>query len=102
MTLPDLTANATDDDNRLTSWNGTAITYAKNGTMLSDGSRTFTWDGRDRPVSISGGVTASFTYDALGRRAGKIISGTTTRRFLFDGLNLVQGVTRGMRSQRTC
>ena len=85
-----LTANAVyDNNNRLTSWNGTAITYDNNGNMLSDGSRTFTWDARDRLTSISGGATASFTYDALGRRTSKTVSGTTTK-FVYDGLNPVQ------------
>jgi RHS repeat-associated protein len=39
--------------------------------------------------AISGGATASFVYDALGRRMSKTIGGTTTQ-FLYDRLNPVQ------------
>jgi len=41
-------------------------------------------------MSLSGpGVTASFHYDAVGRRRSKTVNGTTTN-FLYDGLNVVQ------------
>ena len=39
-------------------------------------------------------MSASFQYDSVGRRRGKIISGTTTN-FLHDGPNLVQERTSG-------
>ena len=57
--------------------------------MLSDGSRTFIWDARNRLSAISGGVSAAFTYDALGRRLAKTVAGVT-RQFVYDGLNPVQ------------
>jgi len=38
---------------------------------------------------FSGGISASFVYDPFGRRAEKVISGTTTQ-FLYDGLNPLQ------------
>jgi len=40
-------------------------------------------------MSIGGGSTGSFVYDALGRRESKTISGTATN-FLYDGMNLEQ------------
>jgi RHS repeat-associated protein len=46
-------------------------------------------DARNHLVSISGGVSAAFEYDAVGRRASKTASGNTTQ-FLYDGLNPVQ------------
>ena len=50
----------------------------------------YTWNARDQLVSLSGpGVTASFTYDAVGRRKSKTVNGTTTH-FLYDGLNVIQ------------
>jgi RHS repeat-associated protein len=55
----------------------------------------YTWNARDQLVSLSGpGVTASFTYDAVGRRQSKTVNGTTTH-FLYDGLNVIQELTGG-------
>lgn len=48
-----------DDDNRLKTWNGTAITFDDNGNMLSNPYRarldTLSYDGRDRLVGAAGG-----------------------------------------------
>jgi len=62
--------------------------------MLSDDSRTFIWDARNRLSAISGGVSAAFTYDALGRRLAKTVAGAT-RQFVYDGLNPVQERSTG-------
>jgi RHS repeat-associated protein len=43
-------------------------------------------------TALSGGVSASFAYDALNRRRSKTISGTSTR-FLYEGWNFVQEQT---------
>jgi RHS repeat-associated protein len=43
---------------------------------------------------MSGGTSASFTYDGAGLRRGKTITGATTN-FLYDGENLVQELTSG-------
>jgi RHS repeat-associated protein len=43
---------------------------------------------------LSGGVSASFQYDGLGRRRAKTISGASTG-FLYDGLNTVQELVSG-------
>jgi RHS repeat-associated protein len=76
-------------NNQQTAWGGQTNTFDLNGNLTSDGTNTYTWDARDRLVGISGGVTASFTYDPTGRRASKTIAGTTTQ-FLYDGPNPVQ------------
>ena len=47
-------------------------------------------------MSLSGlSVTASFQYDAVGRRQSKTINGTPTH-FLYDGLNVIQELTGGI------
>ncbi|MFZ5484598.1 MAG: RHS repeat-associated core domain-containing protein [Pseudomonadota bacterium] len=38
---------------------------------------------------MSGGTTASFAYDALGRRKSKIVNGVSTG-YLYDGMNPIQ------------
>ncbi|WER48604.1 RHS repeat-associated core domain-containing protein [Cupriavidus sp. WKF15] len=62
--------------------------------MTGDGNLTYSWDSRDRLSALSGGATASFTYDAMGRRSGKTVVGTGTS-FAYDGLNAVQELAGG-------
>jgi len=87
-------AYAAGADNRLTNWAGTALTYDANGNLTADGSLGYGWDSRNRLISLTGAATASFAYDATGRRNGKTINGTTTN-FLYDGANAVQELTGG-------
>jgi RHS repeat-associated protein len=88
--LPAALASATyNANNQLINWGGTTLTYDNNGNLLTDGTNTHTWNARDQLASISGGVTASFGYDAFNRRRTKTIAGTKTD-FLYDGLNFVQ------------
>jgi RHS repeat-associated protein len=47
------------------------------------------WDARNRLAAITGPVTASFIYDAMGRRSQKTINGVSTY-FVYDFLNPVQ------------
>jgi RHS repeat-associated protein len=55
----------------------------------------YTWNTRNQLVSLSGpGVTASFQYDALGRRKSKTVNGVTTD-FLYDGSSIVQELSSG-------
>jgi RHS repeat-associated protein len=60
--------------------NGVPLTYDLKGnlTQRNDG-RTFAWDfdNRLRTTTLSG-ASASYTYDALGRRVSKSVSGVTT------------------------
>jgi YD repeat-containing protein len=54
------------------------------------GTTTYTWDSRNRLAAISGPTTsASFAYDALGRRIGKTINGVTTS-YQYDGLDAIR------------
>jgi YD repeat-containing protein len=50
-----------------------SLSYDNNGNLTSDGTNTYTWDARNHLTTISGATTASFTYDAFGRRASKSI-----------------------------
>ena len=70
---------------------GTAssLTYDANGNLKSDGTNTYSWDARNHLSAISGGATASFVYDAFGRRMSKTL-GSNVTQFLYDGLNPVE------------
>jgi RHS repeat-associated protein len=89
-----LTVATYDGANRLVDRDSTGFTYDLNGNLTSDGTNSYTWNARDQLVAMSGSISASFQYDASGRRRGKTISGTTTN-FLYDGLNLAQELTSG-------
>jgi len=80
--VPNVTYDGT---NRLTSWNGSTLSYDADGTLASFGSTTYTWNARNQMTATNAG-SASFVYDALGRRVSATVSGTTTP-YLYDGLN---------------
>lgn len=71
-----------------------SATYDHNDNLQtltdSSGTTTYTGNARDQLVGLSGAdVTASFTYDGVGRRKSKTVNGVTTD-FPYDGLNVVQ------------
>lgn len=78
-----------DVNNRLLGRDGTALSYDDNGNLTSDGTRTYTWNERNQLTAISGADTASYSYDAFGRRSTAAINGQTTAT-LYDGWNPVQ------------
>jgi RHS repeat-associated protein len=89
--LPPALAGATyDAANQQLTFGSSTLTYDLNGNLTSDGTTTYTWDARNRLVGLSGpSTTATFQYDALGRRTRKTVNGVATD-FLYDGLNPVQ------------
>ncbi len=88
--LPAALASASyDANNRLTNWGSTSLSYDVDGNLTGDGTNTYTWNTRNQLTGIVGGTTASFVYDASGRRESKTINGTATN-FLYDGLNIEQ------------
>jgi RHS repeat-associated protein len=89
-----LTSATYDDANQIATFGGTTFSYDDNGNLTSDGSKSYTWNARNVLTGISGGASASFDYDAVGRRRAKTISSATTQ-FLYDGLNPVQELTSG-------
>lgn len=94
--LPPAVSSATySATNELQQWGPTSLSFDPNGNLISDGTRTFTWNARNQLVSVTGsGVNASFQYDGFGRRVGKTINGATTN-FLYDGAQAVQELSGG-------
>src|SRR5271163_3475637 len=89
-----VSGNAFNADNGMTSFGGATLIYDANGNLTSDGTNMYSWDGRNHLNAISGGTTASFAYDAFGRREQKTVAGVSTQ-FLYDGFNPVQEVQSG-------
>jgi RHS repeat-associated protein len=72
-------AYTTNAVNQYTAINGTAFSYDQRGNLTSDGTWTHGYDTENRLISATAtGVTASYSYDALGRRLFKSVNGTTT------------------------
>jgi RHS repeat-associated protein len=93
--LPSALASATyDAANQIATFGGVSFTYDANGNLTNDGTKTYTWNARNQLTGLSGGVSASFQYDGVGRRRAKTLSGASTG-FLYDGLNAVQELSGG-------
>jgi RHS repeat-associated protein len=83
-----------DQANRLLQWGDSVFSYDPNGNLVSDGLTSYLWSARNQLASIGGAMTASFAYDAIGRRTSKTVGGTSVS-FLYDGVNAVQELTAG-------
>ena len=77
------------DANQLTQRGAATLTYDENGNLTSDGANSYTWNARNQLSSISGQITASFSYDSFGRRTAKTVNGQSLS-YLYDGSNIVQ------------
>lgn len=87
--LPSAQSTTTyDAANELTKWGTATPTYDSNGNVLSDGTNTYVWNGRNQLASMNMSAQ-SFQYDPFGRRVAKTILSTTTN-YLYDGANSVQ------------
>ncbi|MBI5043378.1 MAG: hypothetical protein HZC10_06035 [Nitrospirae bacterium] len=109
VTLPlrnEVTNTNYNEANQMLRYNASSdnMTYDENGNLTSItnscGTTTYTWDVRNRLSNINGfntdcsALSASFKYDALGRRTEKAINGVTTQ-YLYDGLDMVQEIENG-------
>ncbi len=64
---------------KLTSYNGSTITYDEIGNPISDGTWSYTWtQGRKLQQISKSGTTASYKYNSDGIRTEKTVNGVTT------------------------
>ena len=104
---PAMSSTSYDEANEMLSFNSKTIAYDANGSLLtkvdSCGTTTYSWDSRNRLTGISGYkpdctvLTATFSYDALGRRISKTVNGTTTQ-FVYDGWDIIQEIKAGVKT----
>jgi len=79
-----------DGANRQLGFGSQTLTYDPNGNLTSDGVTLYTWNARNQLLALTGpGMTATFSYDALGRRQSRSVNGASTQ-FLYDGLTPIQ------------
>ncbi len=82
------TAYSYSSDNRIQTAGTTNFSFKADGTAQTKGNTyTYTFDDYERLTSVSGDLTASYTYDALGHRRAKTVNGTSTR-FVLDILGM--------------
>lgn len=81
--------------NKLSSTASATYTYDNNGNMLSNtdvsGTRNFAWDSDNRlkQVTLPGGLTVNYKYDAIGRRIQRTTSAGADERYVYDGHNVL-------------
>ena len=72
--------------NEMQNFGGQPLAYDTDGNLLGDGTNSYTWDARNQLASLAGPTSASFAYDAFGRRVGQTITGALTG-YLYDLAN---------------
>jgi RHS repeat-associated protein len=87
--------------NRLVSANTSTFGYDTNGNLISktdgNGNWTYAWDYENRlkQAALSGGVTVTYSYDALGRRTQRLSTVSGTTRFVYDGADVIRDLDGG-------
>lgn len=74
-----------DEQDRLTSYNGVALTYNSNGELLTKGNENFTYDifGNLREYT-KGNTSLKYEVDPLQRRSGKKINNNILSRYVYN------------------
>jgi RHS repeat-associated protein len=97
--LPKEVTATYDSANRMLTFNDENLHYDVNGNLVEEteatGTITYVWNARDQLIGMHGpSLTASFKYDAAGRRIERNINGKTIQ-YLYDGLNIVAELENG-------
>ncbi len=88
--IPQPATGTYDAANQQVTFGGKTLTYDLNGNLTNDGSRSYSWNARNRLSGIATTEpTVSFRYDGLGRRTSKNI-GKMGTSFAYDGTTPVQ------------
>lgn len=88
------TINATyDEQDRLTNYNGIAMTYNPNGELLSKGSDSLVYDilGNLKEYVKNGTTTIGYDIDPLQRRVGRKVNGVLKARYIYNPEGKVVG-----------
>ena len=60
------------------------FTYDPAGAVTNDGTHNYQWDAEGQMTAVDGGTTASYEYDALGRRVYANIEGGNEFWYFYD------------------
>ena len=75
--------------NAYTTVGNETMQYDGNGNMLSDGHHTYQYNYRNRMISVDNGSTATYQYDALDRRIGKMTASDTIH-YYYRGIQCIE------------
>jgi RHS repeat-associated protein len=75
-------------NNQISSVGSTTYTYDAAGNLTYDGSHSYSYDAENRLISVDGGSTATYVYDAEGRRVSKTAGGATTG-YVYDAMGQI-------------
>ena len=68
------------------------LTYDADGN-LTNNNFAYAWDCENRLIGASNtNMVAGYTYDYMSRRSRKVVNGTTTNIFVYDGWNLISEI----------
>jgi len=95
------TANAVNEYSAVISGGTTIPIYDANGNTTSDGVHSYAYDFENRLISVDGGATATYKYDALGRRIQKVTIGGTIN-YYYDGSRIIEERNAGDAITATC
>lgn len=84
-----------DDANRIQSVNDVTYNFDDNGNLLSDGVNTYHYDSANRLNTLTGPVTASYSYNGLGDRLTETMNGQTTNFVMDYNMGLPQVLNDG-------
>ncbi|UXI68266.1 RHS repeat-associated core domain-containing protein [Tahibacter amnicola] len=97
--LPDASnsLSGTNANHALTTFGGQAVTHDANGNMTGDGASEYVYDVQNRLVEIraQGVTTATFRYDAVGRRTSRTVDGQNLA-YRYEGANPVSIAAGGV------
>lgn len=87
----DAGARSFDDNQRQVQYDTRSLKYDANGNLVDDGASIYEWNARNELIRVlkGGTVVAEYSYDAMGRRVGKLEDGDHIG-YLYDGLNPIQ------------
>jgi len=63
---------------------GSGMTYDAAGNITNDGSHNYSYDAEGRMITVDGGSTATYTYDASGQRVEESLYGGAPIDFIHD------------------
>jgi RHS repeat-associated protein len=90
------TTTTYDRQDRLTNYNGTALTYNANGEILTKGAATFTYDYfGNLKTYVNGTTNLNYEIDPNQRRLGRILNSTLTARYIYNPEGKLVGLLDG-------
>ncbi|HKS82799.1 MAG TPA: hypothetical protein VJR23_14945, partial [Candidatus Acidoferrales bacterium] len=73
----------------------TGLAYDASGNLTNDGTHAYTFDGDENLTAVDSGNSASYTFDAEGKRVGKSVHSAWTQYVFFGGEVIAENRSSG-------